>query len=1269
MKRLILLHFLSLFCFVNVAKAGFFMGADISYRHINALNYEVKVVYYRDCRGIPFNGQPSAFVYNDTLKYNLTLTRVKIEEIISPLCKGACVSNTTSGQGTEAHTFLDTIDFSVAPYTNFGTSRKPLVYFTISQCCRNGGITTYPPGNAFVNSMLNLYYARNVSADIGFNDFMYPVEPYIFCGQNFHYSYKTLATSKKDSMAYQMVKPMEDFNAYVNINPYKPLTYYCGNPNTTNCTANTQVFPSRGFDFNTQNGNLITTPTYCLELGTMVGEVDVYRTLNGQKILVGFKKRDMQFVVAPSPDNNLPYIAKNKDYTIKAREKFCVDIPIKDVKTSTQTLNDTVMVQLMEAPKYGSLSLLDSNAREKTLHYCWNPEDSDYLKQHIDFINFRVFEKSCTRLKINAIATTVNFVVVAPDSICTIGVKTYHDINKNGTRDNSEPFVPATFFVNTISNYSRYATDSAGQLTIKPLYGKFKIGIPEQLEYLQSGNIVNLTTQFDSTYTVELGLQYRYGVKGRVYEDVNNNCQFDNGDIALTNQKIVIDDQSSIYTNSAGYYFAQASLGSHTLQLSNSNPYSSSCSALYNVLFEVDSLKKGFDFAVNKKPSFRDIGVELLAAKHLTQNQIMTQDIQVKNNGFKTEKFVKVSMMASRKLLSFTSPTTYYKVVDTFTWIIDSIGKGSTKTIQFKQTMSKDSFTSGDAVCYTLWLEEDSVADNNYFNVCETYSDTLFNYPLKSSRSSKEVKEIEGVLNYRISHYRSGSSHRSLIVKDTLDASTLDLSTFKVNSSSAGMKVNIVDNVVFIEYSGDLTALTEYFTTFSVRVKRPLYKRLTIENTAYSQVDFEAYQASQKVVNTIAPNIVIESLMDTQYCVKDRVSIAVSNTSVITKMLKYEVYLSDANGSFSNALKVLDTTSNRNVHQFKFRLPSTLAAGSNYKFRVVCPDLGIQSYDEDFIQSIDINTLPMPTVTSNLSKGALCKEDTLKLQAITNDSMYFVYNTYALTNFTDKKSVQFVPSQPGSFGVVAKDANGCINASPLTNFVLNELPKLNISASSEVCSGKATVLQLQGAKSFKVYQNSILWMSNKDTGVYLTNNLTVTTRFRVEGIDTNGCKSLDSVLTKVNALPLKPIVYAEKLRLYSSYPMRNQWYISGSIIDTAINQYFYPPIYGKYSVEYTDVKGCKSTSDEYDYKYVDVLNLNLAKTIKVYPNPSTDAIYVDIPSDASKVQIVSSDGKLVMVFEANKGQQKIQLETLSKGNYSIIIIDANTIFTAQFVKQ
>ncbi len=1264
-----LLILLVLLSFMNSAKAAFFMGAEVSYRHLNALSYEIKVVYYRDCRGIPFNGQPAAYVYNDSLTYNLSLTRVKIEEVISPLCKGACISNTTSGQGTEAHTFLDTIDFNVAPYTNFGSSRKPLVYFAISQCCRNGGITTYPAGNAFVNSMLNLYYAKNVSAEIGFNDYMYPVEPYIFCGQNFHYSYKTLPKSIKDSLAYQLVKPMEDFNTYANMDPYKPLRYYCGNPNTTTCTANTQLFPVRGFYFDTQNGNLLTAPIYCSDMGTMVGEVDIYRTLNGQKVLVGFKKRDMQFIVATSPDNTIPYIQKNKDYTIKAREEFCVDIPIKDVKTSLQTLSDTVIVQLMEAPKYGSISLLDSNAREKTLHYCWNPKDSDYLKHHSDYINFRVFEKNCTRLKINAIATTVNFVVVAPDSLTTVFIKTYNDWNKNGIRDNNEPFVPAQFYSNSNNLYQRFTTDSSGKATVKALYGIFDIGIPEQLEYIFSGNPVKLTTKFDSSYTVELGLQYRHGVKGRVYEDVNNNCKFDNGDIALGNQKILIDNQNTVYTNASGLYFAQASFGTHTLQLAGSNPYASSCIASYNVLFESDSLKKGYDFAVKKRPNVKDIGVELVTTKHLTQNQIMTQDIQVRNNGFKTEKFVKVNMMASRKLLSFNSPSTYFKVVDTFTWIIDSIPKGSIKTIQFKQTMTKDSFISGDAVCYTLWLDEDSVKDNNYFNVCETYSDTLFNYPIKSSRSSKEVTEVEGVLNYRITHFRSASSHRSLIVKDTLDAIALDLSSFKVTSSSPCMKVNLIDNVVFIEYTSDLTALTEYFTTFTVKVKRPLYNRIVVENTAFAQVDFEPYQASQKVTNYIVPNIVIVPLADSQYCVKDVVTLLLNNTIPVKNTLKYEVYLSDGSGSFSNPLKVLDTSSNRSALRFKFKLPSTLSAGANYKLRVVCPALNIQTFDEDFKQSIDVYTLPMPTVTSNLIKGALCKEDTLKLQAITSDSMYFVYNTYALTNFTDKKFVRFVPSQPGNFGVVARDANGCINASPLTSFVLNELPKLNIKASPEVCYGKTSVLQLQGAKSFEVYQNSINWMSNADTGTYTSNNLTESSRFRVVGRDTNGCMSEDSVLTKVNALPLKPIIYAEKLRMYSSYPIRNQWYIGSSKIDSAIYQYFYPPIYGKYSVEYTDTKGCKSISEAYDYKYVNLIDVNATKALNVYPNPTTDVLYMDIPNDASMVRIVAADGRLVMTYEANRGKQKVQIDLLSKGVYSIIVVDGVNTYTSQFVKE
>ena len=59
---------------------------------------------------------------------------------------------------------------------------------------------------------------------------------------------------------------------------------------------------------------------------------------------------------------------------------------------------------------------------------------------------FRAFEKRCTILKNNSIVSTIQFSVIAPDSICQVKVRTFEDRNKNGVKDGNEVYSKAKFF-------------------------------------------------------------------------------------------------------------------------------------------------------------------------------------------------------------------------------------------------------------------------------------------------------------------------------------------------------------------------------------------------------------------------------------------------------------------------------------------------------------------------------------------------------------------------------------------------------------------------------------------------------------------------------------------------------------------------------------------------------------------------------------------------------------------------------------------------------
>jgi hypothetical protein len=1254
MRRLTILFFLFT-VFVLQGFASSFIGGDVFYRYLSGKKYEVTVALYRDCRGISLNSPPRTVAYNDSFEIVLSLTRVKIEEIKGSACAGGCITNTSSNQGDEKHTFLDTVDFSTGAFALFGTQSKPLVYFGFSQCCRNSAITTYAPGNMFVEAMLNLYYANKYSAKIGFNDFLFPAETYLNCLQTHSTSYRTIPFQSNDSQVYEMVRAKEDKNQEAVYDPYKPLTYYCGNPNITSCQANTNLNPVRGFTFNNINGNLLTTPSNCSEVGTMVCRVSIYRRNGNTSVLLGYMKRDYNFIVKPSPGERVPYILKNKDYTIKAREQFCVDIPVKDDKDVLQTLSDTVLITLVKVPLYGNLSLIDSNAREKTLHYCWTPSDDDYLNKRVADLSFFADQKRCLIMKKHGLSTSIQFSVIAPDSICQVKVRTFEDRNKNGVKDGNEAYTKAKFFMDSKTIYTLYETDSTGQLVLNPFYGKLTFGIPSQLERFSDKSDKIVQTYFDSSYVFDLPYCKRYGVKGKVYNDKNSNCVFDAGDAAIANEKVFLKgSQRLAFTDINGDYFIQAPSGNEQLQVNGLGAYTPNCTAAYSVQMKLDTVQSGFDFPMSRKTDFKDLSVELLSKAHVKQNQVLLQNIKVSNRGNKTEKNILIALNTSQKLLGFKSSKTTYNSSDTIFWVADSIPANSSVLIQFEFRLYKDSFLNNSLMCYVLSLLSDSFNSNNQFKVCETFSDTILATAFKTSKNQYKINDQDRSLTYKLSYSDKYSNHSYLVMTDSLDVSKFDLNSFRVIDNPNGFKVNLIDHVLYAEYYGNVSAGAEFGFVYSIDSKPEFKSTFMVYNAANWFADNNKTPQRTRTINDTESAIKIGLLNDSDYCLGDLIYLPVSTLYVPNS--NFKVYLSDSLGSFNNQTLILDTLVLKRNSVLSAKIPFTMSTGKGYKLKVVSDNPNTQSFEADFTQTLSFYGLPSVALSSNLVNGKICANDTLKFFATGADSFVYFYNTYQLGQFSKgKTSFTFVPSSNGKLQVATKDLNACMAFSNEIPFAINALPNVKLLSNKELCAGGQLDLDLTGANTYSLYQNSLFLAGNLSSGLRKSPVLNTNTGYKLIGRDANNCVNTDSVNIMVNPLPFKPVIYANKNYLQSNYSLGNQWYTGSVKIDSAIAKTFYPPVNGSYAVEYTNSKGCKAISDVYDFRYYSLTSANYKKQFNIYPNPIArpGRLFFEEPVIGS-IQIYNAMGQ--KIFEQNassEGVNFIELDLNTTGLYWI----------------
>lgn len=334
------------------ANATHSAGADLTYRCLGGLQYEIEATFYRDCGGI---AEPSTLTVNYSSAsggYNLSITLNKIpgtgQEITVPCQTSASTCNGGASTGIRKFVYRGTVTLPSA--------RTDWV-FSYSVCCRNCTITTIqnPCANStllYVESKLN-----NVAASCNSSPTFSNIPIAFVCiGQNFNYNHGVL-DADGDSISYQLITPK--ISATTNV------TYI--SPNNTN----NPVQSSTPFTVNALTGDINFTPTQ-QQIGILAILVKEYR--NG--VLIGSVIRDMQVYTVPCT-NSLPTASgingsSNYSMNVCPLQQVCFDILTNDADAAqlvTQTNNVALSIP--------SATLTVTSGPHPTLHFCWTPTLAD----------------------------------------------------------------------------------------------------------------------------------------------------------------------------------------------------------------------------------------------------------------------------------------------------------------------------------------------------------------------------------------------------------------------------------------------------------------------------------------------------------------------------------------------------------------------------------------------------------------------------------------------------------------------------------------------------------------------------------------------------------------------------------------------------------------------------------------------------------------------------------------------------------------------------
>lgn len=349
---------------LNTSSAATIFGSHIGYKKINAVTYEVTLIIYRDCNGVPLTTPVITVTGKSSGPYNSTTTKVSTTDVTGAYLNCSFVSrcNGSFPYGIQEEVYIDTVDVTG------GVCRYVVSY---SECCRNSSITT---GAANTNH----YNEAVIDRCLGNNSVQADIKPFFLLpvGQDI-----TLSTfigdrsTDEDSVSYSLVSVLSGAGTPITygsiFSATKPLTFL-GFPSNS-------IPPPAGFSFDSNTGEIRFRPTKANEVSVLCVEAKEYRRINGIMEEAGITRLEFTVIVVNSATNSTPKI-QGKNALACNGQKTCIDI-----ETSDGDAADSSFVNIDFLPS-GATVTYSFNGKNAKAQVCWTPTLSDVREKPYTFL-------------------------------------------------------------------------------------------------------------------------------------------------------------------------------------------------------------------------------------------------------------------------------------------------------------------------------------------------------------------------------------------------------------------------------------------------------------------------------------------------------------------------------------------------------------------------------------------------------------------------------------------------------------------------------------------------------------------------------------------------------------------------------------------------------------------------------------------------------------------------------------------------------------------
>jgi PKD repeat protein len=295
---------------------------------------------------------------------------------------------------------------------------------------------------------------------------------------------------------------------------------------------------------------------------------------------------------------------------------------------------------------------------------------------------------------------------------------------------------------------------------------------------------------------------------------------------------------------------------------------------------------------------------------------------------------------------------------------------------------------------------------------------------------------------------------------------------------------------------------------------------------------------------------------------------------------------------------------------------------------------------------------------------SICRGKSVKLKA--NGGIIFKWN-----NGLTSDEITVTPDSTSYFSVVATDLNNCAaKDSVLVNIKQNPVAFAGLDA--EICKGQTATLQASGGIKY-------FWNTG-DTNDVIIVNPALSQYYTVRVTGSNECFSIDTVLVKVNVLPL---VEFNASPLFGNMPLSVQFDNLSTITEGNLTQFkwnfgdgatstMFEPSHtfltaGGYAVNLACIsdKGCQDSLAKQNFiSVITDLDNNIEQNgIRIIPNPAADQFEIiteNHGNNISTIIIYNNSGSVIIKHQnINSCKKVINSTAFDNGLYIIEVIFKN----------